>query len=250
MQIGHVTIRLYGDLAGLAPDADNEALVRVPVGGHRSVKDAVEATGIPHTEVDLLVVDGTVVDFTTQVGPGDRVAAYPPLHSLEVDSPIRPDPLPEPCFVLDVHLGRLAGRLRLLGLDAEYRNDHDDAELARRAAQGPRWLLTRDRGLLMRAIVSHGYLVRTTDPDEQVLEVARRFHLTPHLAPFRRCTHCNGLLEDVDKQAIIHRLEPGTRRDHEDFRRCTGCGQLYWAGSHLPSIEAMLERVREAGARR
>ncbi len=248
MQVGHVTIRLYGDLASLAPDADNDGAVEVPVGGRRSVKDAVEATGVPHTEVDLLVVDGDVVDFGAQVGAGDRVAAYPPLHSLDVESPVRPPPLPEPRFILDVHLGRLAGQLRLLGLDVEYHNDRGDAELARRAAAGPRWLLTRDRGLLMRAAVTHGYLVRTTDPDEQLLEVARRFRLTPHLRPFQRCAHCNGMLEDVPKEAIAHRLEPGTRREHDTFRRCTGCGQLYWAGSHLPSIEALLERVRAAGA--
>lgn len=250
MQVGHVTIRLYGDLAGLAPDADGDGSVRVPVGRRRSVKDALEATGVPHTEVDLLVVDGAVVGFSAQVGPGDRVAAYPPLDTLEVESPIRPAPLAEPRFILDVHLGRLAGRLRLLGLDAAYRNDSGDAELARRAAEGPRWLLTRDRGLLMRAVVTHGYLVRATDPDEQVLEVARRFQLAPHLRPFRRCAHCNGWLEAVEKSAIADRLEPGTRRDHDEFRRCADCGQLYWPGSHLPSIQALLERVRDAGARR
>ena len=246
MQAGHVTLRLYGDLGTLAADADADGLAHVPVGHRRSVKDAIEATGVPHTEVDLVVVGGRVVDFDAQVGPGDRVAVYPPLATLEVASPVRPDPLPEPRFVLDVHLGRLAGQLRLLGLDVDYDNDRDDADLARRAAQGPRWLLTRDRGLLMRAVVTHGYLVRSSHPEVQLLEVARRFQLGDHLRPFARCSHCNGVLEEASKDEVAHRLEPGTRRDHHAFRQCPGCGQVYWAGSHLPSIEALVDAVRTA----
>jgi uncharacterized protein with PIN domain len=158
--------------------------------------------------------------------------------------------LPEPRFVLDVHLGRLAEHLRLLGFDTAYTNDADDHELAAESASAGRWLLTRDRGLLMRAIVTHGYLVRSETPRLQALEVVRRFDLFDEVAPFTRCARCNAGLEPVDKAEIAHQLEPGTRRDHDTFVRCTGCAQLYWQGSHAPALRAFVDEIRTASRRR
>lgn len=247
--VRHVLVRFYGDLADLAWDADRSGEAMVPVERPRSVKDAVESCGIPHTEVDLLLVDGRSVGFDHLVGPGDRVAVYPPFATLDVraTSRVRPPPLPPSRFVLDVHLGRLAGLLRLLGLDTLYRNDLDDDDLVALALAGDRWLLTRDRGVLMRRAVTHGYLVRAHDPREQAVEVGRRFALADGLEPFGRCAHCNGLLEPVAKADVLHRLEPGTRRDHDDFRRCTSCDQLYWRGSHARGLARIVESVRSAG---
>ena len=240
---GRATIRFYGDLADLAWDTDRDGMAQVPVDRPRSVKDAVESCGIPHTEVDLVIVNGVSVDFGHPVGPGDRVAVYPGFVSIDVPSLVRPTPLPQPRFVLDVHLGRLAGRLRLLGVDTAYRNDADDSDLAQESVREQRWLLTRDRGLLMRTIVSHGYLVRSDDPPQQVHEVMRRFQLYGAVKPLTRCARCNGLLARVAKADIEHRLEPGTRRDHDVFVRCGSCGQLYWEGSHLPELQAFVEQA-------
>ena len=244
------TLRFYGDLGDLASGADRGGVAEVPVAAPRSVKDAIESLGVPHTEVDLVVVNGDSVGFDAALSPGDRVAVYPPfLGELAGDVPsrVRPEPLDPASFVLDVHLGRLAERLRLLGFDTLYSPDLDDADLAALAAAGPRWLLTRDRGLLMRRAVTHGYLVRSTDPTQQVHEVVRRFGLVDAIAEFTRCARCNGLLAAVDKADVLDRLEPGTAREQQTFTRCGDCEQLYWAGTHTAALRAFVAEVR-AGA--
>lgn len=247
---GPVELRFYGELKELLPASGGSGTVNQDLERPAAVRDVVEAAGVPHTEVDLLLVDGVPVGWDHRVGPGDRVAAYPPFRRLDVGGvsrvrPPRPDPLR---FVLDVHLGKLARHLRLLGFDTRYRNDLDDDELAAISAEEQRVLLTRDTGLLRRRQVRLGYLVRADDPDEQVVEVVLRFGLCDALDPFGRCLHCNGLLEEVDKQAVLHRLEPRTRRYYDEFRRCTGCERIYWRGSHAERLAAVVAAVRRACA--
>jgi hypothetical protein len=159
-----------------------------------------------------------------------------------------PPLLPPPAlrFVLDQHLGRLAECLRLLGFDTLYRNDYHDPELAQIAHDEQRILLTRDLGLLKRSAVIYGAFVRTTDPEEQVIEIVRRWDLFDALTPFRRCMRCNGLLEQVSKAEIAELLLPQTRVDHTAFHRCTGCGQIYWPGSHFASMQRFVEQIRHA----
>lgn len=246
MAVGRVTIRLYGDLADLAEGADRGGEVAVPVELPRSVKDAVESCGVPHTEADLVLVGGDPVGWDHRLRAGQRVSVYPAFTRLDVPSPVRPQPLPAVRFVCDVHLGRLAERLRLLGFDSACPVDADDAELARLSATAPAWLLTRDRGLLMRRAVTHGYLVRAEDPLLQAIEVVRRFRLGDALKPLSRCARCNGLLAPVDADEVADDLPSGTRARHDRFRRCTTCAQVYWEGSHLPALQDFVEQVRAA----
>jgi uncharacterized protein len=246
------SIRFYGDLATLAWNTERSGEATVIAAAPRSVKDAIESCGIPHTEVDLLLVNGRSVGFDHLVRGGDRVAAYPPFTDLDIEvvTRVRPDPLPAVRFVLDVHLGRLAELLRHLGVDTLYRNDLDDDDLTALAVSGPRWLLTRDRGLLMRRAITHGYLVRNEEPRAQVVEVVRRFALTDQLAPFTRCARCNGGLRRVDKADVTDRLPPAVRRDHEVFVQCAGCDQAYWSGSHTQHLIALVDEVRAAARAR
>jgi uncharacterized protein len=248
VDVARTRIRFYGDLGEIAWNTDRGGTAEVAVERPRSVKDAIESCGVPHTEIDLLLVNGRSVGFDALVGPGDRVAAYPPFTAFDVDavSRVRPDPLP-PRFVLDVHLGRLAELLRIVGFDTLYANDLDDDDLAALAIAGPRWLLTRDRGLLMRRVIVYGYLVRASDPRAQLMEVSRRFRLARDVAPFTRCARCNGLLEPVAKAEVSHRLEPMTRAEHDDFVQCTGCRQVYWPGSHTDALARIVADVREHG---
>lgn len=217
-----------------------------------SVKDMIEALGVPHTEVDLILVNGESMDFSYRVQDGDRISVYPVFETIDI-SPIvrvRPHPLREPRFVLDIHLGRLARYLRLLGFDTLYRNDFQDEELARISRAQRRILLTRDRGRLKRNEVTHGYCVRATAPREQLVEVLRRFDLFRIVAPFTRCLRCNGHLQPVRKEDVLHRLPPRVRQQYDEFCACQACGQVYWKGSHYRRMQWFVEEVlREAQLR-
>ena len=173
---------------------------------------------------------------------GDSISVYPVFESLDIHplQRLRPEPLRVPRFILDTHLGRLAAYLRLLGLDAVYRNDLDDAELARRSVDEQRILLTRDRGLLKRSAVTRGYCVRSDEPREQTREVVERFDLRASIAPFHRCLSCNGLLQPVEKQAVWDRLPPGTRERFDEFYRCSECGKIFWNGSHYARLQSLV----------
>ena len=161
---------------------------------------------------------------------GDQVTVYP------ADSPLEG----EPCFILDNHLGQLATYLRMLGFDCLYRNDYQDDELARVAIDEERVLLTRDRRLLMRKAIRRGYCIHQIDPRLQAAEVLRRFKLVGQVKPFQRCLRCNNPLQVVQKQEIIERLEPLTKKYYEEFRICPACNQIYWKGSHFEHMQAMI----------
>jgi hypothetical protein len=236
-----VRVRVYGDLQFFTDEPELE----VPIGAPRSVKDLLASVGVPHPEIAVVVVNGTAVGFDQRVRGGDRVAAYPPWHTLEV-APSVQRPRPAPRFVLDVHLGTLARRLGVLGLDVDYATDRDDDALARIADEQDRVLLTRDRQLLMRTTVRHGYCPRSDDPDEQVLEVVRRFVAEDDLAPFSRCPACNDELVAVAKEEVVDEIGPHTRATQDVFRRCPACDRVFWPGSHVDALEPLVDRAREA----
>jgi hypothetical protein len=238
------TLRFYGELADFLDT--REPIVIVGVADSPSVKDRIEACGVPHTEVDLIVVGGGPVGFDYQLRAGDRVGVYPVFHSLDVTGGLRPQP-PRDRFVVDVNLGRLARYLRLLGFDAVSDHALEDGDLAAISAGENRILLTRDRDLLKRAIIVHGYCVRAVWPREQLVEVVRRFDLAEVIDPFARCMECNGSIEEVAKEDVEHLLEPLTKQHYEDFRRCVGCGRVFWRGSHFEQLEAIVDSVEGSG---
>ena len=206
----------------------------------------IEALGVPHTEIDLILVNGDSVDFSYIVRDGDRISVYPMFEAFDIQaiSRVRPHPLRVIRFALDVHLGKLARYLRLLGFDALYRNDYEDAELACLSRAEQRILLTRDRDLLKRAMVTHGFFVRATDPRRQIEEVLDRLDLYRAIQPFLRCPRCNGLLATASKRQVWERLPPKTRIYVEAFWACGQCGQVYWEGSHLPHIRRFIEDLQ------
>lgn len=210
-----------------------------------SVKDMIESLGVPHTEVDLVVVNGESVDWSHRVADGDLISVYPVFESFDISPVIRlrPEPLRDPRFVLDGHLGQLARYLRLLGFDTAYRNHAQDAELAEISSNEHRILLTRDVGLLKRKSITHGSFVRATDPEKQLVEVVQRWHLAGGVAPFTRCMNCNGRLVLVEKSDVIDELEPNTAAYYDEFRRCEECGRVYWKGSHYERLLLLIERV-------
>lgn len=240
-----VSIRFYGELNDLLPGHHRQTRFSYPLEQNQSLKDFVEARGVPHTEVDLVLVSGRSVTWDYWLQGGDRISVYPPFRSLDISAvtQVRPAPLDEPRFVLDGHLGKLATYLRLLGFDTLYRNDYEDSELARISYEQRRILLTRDRGLLKRNSVQHGYIVRNIVPAKQTIEVLQRYDLFDAIAPWQRCLRCNGLLEPVDKAEILHLLEPETRVYYNEFVRCAGCERIYWRGSHYDRLQRLIDEL-------
>ncbi|MBN2624669.1 MAG: Mut7-C ubiquitin/RNAse domain-containing protein [Acidimicrobiales bacterium] len=245
---GHVEVRAYAELNDFLAPGERGVTVRRPFRPHQTVKDVIEAAGIPHTEVDLIVVAGEPVDFGHRPEAGDRIAVYPVFETLDIGpiSRLRPEPLREPRFVVDVHLGRLARLLRLVGFDVRWSNDLDDDALAAIGQAEHRIVLTRDRGLLKRRQVTHGLYVRSERPVDQVVDVLRRLDLAARVAPFTRCLRCGGTLVPVTKAEVWDQLLPLTRRHHHQFRRCSACGQVYWRGSHHAELVEVVERIRRS----
>lgn len=240
-----VTIRCYAELNDFLAEPRRQQDFEVCTIAGRSVKDLLESLGIPHTEVDLLVINGEPAGFETGVADGDRVAAYPVFESFDVGgtTKVRPEPLRDTRFVLDGHLGRLAALLRLAGFDTRYRNDARDEDLAAVSRDQRRILLTRDHGLLKRRAVTHGYFVRAVVPGEQLAEIVRRFQLARAARPFTRCMRCNEPLAPVSKEAVLDRIPPRSRAHFDRFLQCAGCGRVYWQGSHYQRLQLVLNRA-------
>ena len=212
-----------------------------------SIKDMIEALGVPHTEVDLILVNGESQDFTYRLRNGDRISVYPVFESIDISAllPFQPQPLRELRFVADTHLGRLVRYLRMLGFDTTYRDDSPDEELATISSKERRILLTRDRGMLKRNVVTRGYCVRTTEPREQLVEVLQRFDLSGTIRPFSRCVHCNSLLRPTPKDLISDWLPPKTAQYYEEFHVCPRCERIYWKGSHYQRMRRFMEKLFE-----
>lgn len=242
---GFVTIRAYAELNDFLPPGLRQREFRYPLSGGNNIKHLVESAGIPHTEIEIMLLNGSSVGFQAQVAPGDRISVYPVFEALDV-SPLvrlRPEPLRNISFVLDVHLGKLAVILRLLGFDALFPGDVDDRVLAELSAGEQRVLLTRDRMLLKRSKVTRGCFVRSRDPEEQAAEVLERFDLRGAVRPFSRCPGCSGELQTAEKESIMDRLEPLTRMYYNEFAVCVQCGRIYWKGSHYGSLLGLIRRL-------
>lgn len=240
------TIRFYGDLIDLVSKIDSgQKMIKRSLSDPTSIKDLIEGCGVPHTEVDFILVDDEPVDFSYKVTGDERISVFPFFNSLEIPDSQRlqfekPDKL---LFLVDVNLGKLAKHLRLAGFDTAYKNDTTDSELIQQMEEENRILLTRDRKLLMRNAVKIGYLPRSDNPTEQLEEVFKRFDMFDDIQPYSRCINCNGVLERVSKESVIDHLEPLTKKYFEEFSQCPKCGQVYWKGSHRNRLDSTIERL-------
>jgi uncharacterized protein with PIN domain len=240
-----VRLRLHGDLSFFLRSGQGQPpSLEKRLSEKTSVKDVFESCGVPHTEVDLIVANGAPISFSHHLINDEEIDVYPTSAppGLFPDNRLQRRGLRR--FVADCHLGKLVRHLRLLGIDVLYENRATDAQLLITATTDDRALLTRDRRLLMHAIVQHGYCPRSSDPDEQIIEVIRRFDLAECIAPYTRCLQCNGLLQRVDKAEVFDELEPLTKIYYQGFRRCNVCGKIYWSGSHFGKLQNRLERIR------
>ena len=207
-----------------------------------SIKDIIEALGIPHTEIGALKVDGLETGFEHIPSPGEKITVLPVKTPVDVtrSTKLRPTEFPEPRFIVDVNAGKLAMLLRMLGRDTLWSNSYTDSEVAALATGEQRIVLSRDRGLLKRKEIVHGRLIRSMHPDDQLQEVIELYGLN-RSCRFSRCLRCNQVLNPVPKEKILHRLEPRTRKYFDHFEICPGCERIYWKGSHW---EKMCNRIK------
>lgn len=229
------TFMFFGRLRDFLPRDQRERNIPVRFQGRQSIKHLAESLGVPHPEIGPVQINGREGALSAITQNGDRVEIYP----LPDGSPI------EPLFLLDNHLGRLAAYLRMLGFDCLYQTDYEDAELADILQREERILLSRDRRLLMRKAVIHGYCLRSLDSREQLAEVIQRFDLRKSLTPFHRCVRCNHLLQAISKETILERLEPLTKQYFHEFHICPACRQIYWKGSHYERMYRWFQQLTD-----
>ena len=242
------TFRFYEELNDFLPNDKKKVPFIRPFSGNPSIKDQIEAIGVPHVEVDLILVNGESVDFTYILQDEDFVSVYPVFETFGIApvTHLRAKSLRVSTFILDVHLGKLAKYLRMLGFDTLYRNDNDDPEIIRISLAEHRIILTRDIGLLKVKTVTHAYFVRSQHPKGQLTEVLKYFDLYRAIDPFNRCIKCNGQLKPVYKERIIHRLEPLTIKYFNEFFRCTDCQSIFWEGSHFDHMQRFIQAIQDS----
>jgi uncharacterized protein with PIN domain len=239
-----VRLNLHGDLDFFLPSRTRRKSIERSLAEKTSVKDVIESCGVPHPEVGLILLNGKALDFDYGLTRSAEIEVYPPETGYPHFEDKRSQSSTITRFVADGHLGKLMRNLRLLGFDVAYDCRADDRQLLGIMEAENRVLLTRDRRLLMHAVVQTGYCPRSQEPDEQTIEIIRRFDLFDWIAPFTRCLRCNAVLQAVTKTDIIEKLEPLTKIYYEQFRRCTGCEQIYWSGSHFDRLQKRIEIIQ------
>lgn len=237
--------KFYGTLNDFLSPLKKETWITYGFTNAPAVKDAIEAIGVPHPEVQEIRVNGWVAGFYYPLQPGDHVAVFD--YSKERVNNLLPAPAVANAFVLDVHLGKLARALRLLGIDSAYQNNFSDQDIARIAQTEGRVVLTRDIGLLKHKVIQKGYWLRSQQLEAQLAEVIQRFDLGPLFQPFSRCIACNGAIEPVAKQSVLKKLPPDTIKYFHQFYQCPNCGRVYWKGSHFDKMQRLVERFTALG---
>jgi len=240
--MAQIRVHFFHELNDFIASARRDTEITYVLERKASVKDMIESFNVPHTEVDVILVNGVSVDFSYIVQAGDSIDVYPCGEDLNVTPLCRlcPQP-PQPVFIADANLGRLARYIRLLGFDCLYCNDYADEVVATIASEQQRIVLTRDRVLLQRKIITYGYFVRSDIPKIQIKEVLKKFDLFDLIRPLTRCTCCNGKLLETHKKEIEHRLQPLTRKHYDKFLVCSACEQIYWQGSHCTRVQRLVD---------
>jgi len=243
MNLAH--FRFYEELNEFLSEEKRKVSFPYEFNGKPSVKDAIEALGVPHVEVDLVLVNGESVDFSYNLQNGDNISVYPVFEGLDITPLIRlrGKPLRKVKFILDAHLGRLAKYLRACGFDTLFNNSYNDPEIVDISENERRIILTRDKGILKNNRVTHGYWIRSQKYNEQLKEVLTRFDLKDQIRFFTRCIRCNTPLESVKKEEIEYRLKEKTRRYYSSFKRCPGCNRIYWNGSHYQKMKSFIDHI-------
>lgn len=242
--MNQVRFRFYEELNNYLPKELRKVWFEYSFPGWSSVQDVIQSLGVPLDEIDLILVNQQSKGFDYMLQNGDRISVYPVFERFDVSeiSQVREKPLRNPTFVCDVHLGRLCKYLRMLGFDTLYSTRYTPEELITISGQGKRILLSKSYRLTHHKDVDRSYLIRFSDPLEQIKDLIGKLDLWGRADPLTRCLNCNDRLVTAEKQDILHRLQALTVRYYTEFFRCPACDQIYWKGSHF---ENMLEFIHQ-----
>ena len=242
-----VSFRFYAQLNDFLPVPHRGRRFTHAVAARSSVKDAFEGLGVPHPEVDLILINGVAEEFSYRLQHGDDATLYPAFQAIDISGvrPVATDVCDAIRFVVDVHLSKLASLLRLCGFDALMLQE--DGDIADAAAREGRVVLTRDVALLKRGAVQRGRWVRHTDPEEQLVEVLESFALIDQMNPFSRCLRCNTPITAVPAATVVEHVPARVRAAFREFWHCPGCARIFWRGSHYHRLSSLIERVRRHG---
>jgi uncharacterized protein with PIN domain len=242
-----ISIRFYEELNDFLDPHKRKKDYQLSFPVKRTVKDIIEGEGVPHVEIDLILVNGKPVDFDYHVRDGDRVSVYPEFELLDISPLIRlrPEPLRKTKFIVDANLGRLSRYLRMLGFDTLFNMNLNDTDIIHIADREKRIILTRDLGILKNGNVTRGYFLRSQQPDQQLNEVLRKFNLSGQFKPFSRCIACNGEITRIDKKEINGRIPAQVGVIFNEFFQCNVCGRIYWKGSHYHKMLEKIEKLEK-----
>jgi uncharacterized protein len=240
-----ITVRCYAELNDFLPEDVRGASFTIAPALPTPIGSVLMALGIPDSNVDVVLLNGMSVSFSDSVKEGARLSVYPVFESFDIAplTRVREEPLRNPRFILDVHLGKLASFMRMMGYDAMYEPGFNDDELVSISMHEERALLSKDRPLLANRLLTRAYLVRAIHPKEQLIEVLHRFDLVRLARPFKRCLECNTLLRPVSGEAAADELPPRVRESFHEFFRCSLCNKIFWRGSHYRRMLNFIEDV-------
>ena len=242
-----VLLRFYEELNDYLPIEKQKKDIFLTTSPHQTIQALILACGIPDAEVDLVLVNGRSVPFSYVVKHLDRISVYPKFESFDIsaETKLRKKPLRDLRFILDVHLGKLAKYMRMLGFDSLYQNDYTDNQIIMISKKTGRVILTRDKALLKSKAVSRGYLLKNTEINSQIKEVVDRFQLLSLAKPFSLCLSCNLPVKRVEKESLKETLPPLIYSQFTEFSKCPGCGKIFWKGSHYSAMKRFIQALEE-----
>lgn len=238
--------RFYEELNDFLPEEKRKVRFEHEFIDRTSIKDMIESLGVPHSEIDMMLVNSISVDFNYIVQDKDEISVYPVFESLDISNiqHLRNKPLRDPKFIADIHLGSLVKYMRMLGFDVLYKNDYTNDEMIESSLQEKRAILTKDREMLKNNRITHGYWIRSSGVEEQVKEIIERFDLKGNIHEFLRCLDCNCILFPIEKTKIEDRLPPKVEESQDKFWYCEHCDKIYWRGTHYEKMRKFIEHLR------
>ena len=245
--IKKASFRFYEELNDFLPAEKKKIRFEHKFIDRTSVKDMIESMGVPHTEIDMILVNGKSVDFSYLVKNGDDISVYPVFESIDITplQHLREKPLREPKFIADVHLGSLAKYLRMLGFDVLYKSSFSNEVIIKMSLTENRTILTQSRELLKNNRITHGYWIRNDEVEDQVKDVILRFDLKNNIREFSRCLECNNILEPIEKEKIGERIPPKVKQWQNEFWYCKHCDMIYWKGTHYKKMFEFVRKIRD-----